>query len=211
MTNLIFCLFFFTYLCFYVYLCLAMEKKASIYKVPKVLETMKVSGAVVSLFLDYIKVNYRMRQSILNRYGLCRPEREKWYPLRNYLLALKELEEKTGSYNLFLLGRKIVESVPFPSIRNLYEALDLLDVVYHINHSGGNVGHYLLVHYSPTSREASIECSGPYPDAFDYGILTALVRKYKPKDSLKDEEIFIDIYREVRSKGGSSTTFIIKW
>ncbi len=183
----------------------------SILHPPYDLKNVEVSGEVVLVFLNYIDVNRPMRAGILAKHGIVSPQKGKWYPVRNFLDAMRELKAKTGANNLFLLGRKIVELAPFPVIRNLYEALDLLDVAYHINHRGGPIGHYLLRHYSPTSREATIQCTSPYDDSFDLGILTALVRKYKPYDSLKDEEVFIDTTKEIRDKGGLSTTYIIRW
>ena len=55
-----------------------------------------------------------------------------------------------------------------------------------------------------------MECKNPYPCHFDRGIITSIVRKFAPIDSL-DQEIILDTSKKNRLSGSDSSWYIISW
>ncbi len=53
----------------------------------------------------------------------------------------------------------------------------MLDPSYHMNHIGGEFGHY---NFEKTGdRVGIITCNNPYPCAFDHGLIQGFVEKYR--------------------------------
>ena len=83
-----------------------------------------------------------------------------------------------------MIGKAIPENADFPpEVDNLEKALGPIDVAYPMNHRGGETGHYKLVSYDEEKKEATMVCNNPYPSEFDRGIITTMLRKFKPLDS----------------------------
>lgn len=183
----------------------------------------EVDGGTVLAFINSMRKGKEMRLEILHRHGID-PEPGKWFNQQAWLHAFKEVAESIGDLNLFLIGTAIIENAQFPPIENLEQALGLLDVAYHMNHRlNGQVlfnpqtgeilegiGHYVLVSFDAAKRQAIMRAENPYPSEFDRGIISELVRRFKPTDSTQ-HEVKIDISQERRSQGGNSCTYIISW
>jgi hypothetical protein len=58
--------------------------------------------------------------------------------------------------------------------------------------------------------KAEMECKNPYPSEFDRGIITAMARKFKPRESLL-VSVELDNAKPSRMKGADSCTYKIKW
>ncbi len=133
-----------------------------------------------------------------------------WYSQQAWLNAFKEIGESLGDNTLFSIGKKIPENAKFPpEIDSLGKALGSIDMAYHMNHRGGNIGTYKLVRIGDNS--VGMVCDNPYPCAFDRGIVTAFTYKFKPKGSSHFATIKHDDSRECRKKGGNSCTYLISW
>jgi hypothetical protein len=162
------------------------------------------------------------RLAILNRNGIF-PEQKEWFKQQDWLNAFKEIAASLGDMNLFLIGKAIIENAKFPPIKNLEEALRSIDVAYHMNHRLNNkamfdpiskkmtegIGNYTLTSFDAEKSEAIMVCDNPYPSKFDEGIITQIVRKFRPPGTR--ESIKLDINKESRLKGGESCTYIITW
>ena len=151
-----------------------------------------------------------VRLAILNRHGID-PGKSEWYRQQLWLNAFKEIAESLGERTLFMIGKAIPENAVFPpQIDNLQKALAAIDMAYHMNHRGGEIGHYLLKEYDEKRRDAIMVCNNPYPSEFDRGIISTMLRRFKPKDSFQ-YDVVTDLSEESRITGGESCTYIIKW
>ena len=108
--------------------------------------------------------------------GVAAIDPDGWYPQQMWLDVLQELDQ-SGAENLVSVGMKIPEHAIFPpEINSLHSALASIDVAYHMNHRGGEIGHY---HYEKVGdNHARLVCDNPFPSDFDYGIIYAMTRRY---------------------------------
>ena len=72
--------------------------------------------------------------------------------------------------DLVSIGMKIPETAVFPpEIDSIDSGLNSIDVAYHMNHRGGEIGVYQATTVS--KQQIDVLCRNPYPDYFDYGII----------------------------------------
>jgi hypothetical protein len=83
-------------------------------------------------------------------------------------------------------------------------------MAYKMNHKGGDIGYYKLVSFDKKERTAIVECKNPYPSEFDRGIITTMVRKFKPADSLRND-VTLDTSKPTRIGGADSCTYKVTW
>jgi len=183
----------------------------------------EVDGGTVLSFVNSMRRGQEIRQAILAKHNIVAQE-GKWYSQQLWLDAFKEVAETLGEMNLFLIGTAIIENAKFPPMRGLEDALNAIDVAYHMNHrlhgqvmfdpNNGTmlegIGHYTLVSYDAQRRSAVYNCNNPYPSKFDEGIITEVVRRFKPADSTK-HEVKLDVTQDRRATGGESCTYLITW
>jgi len=185
-------------------------------------ENVEVNKQTVLSIVNSMEKGKDNRLGILNRNGI-NPEEKEWFNQQKWLNSFKEIATSLGEMNLFLIGKAIIDSAKFPPIKNLEEGLNSIDVAYHMNHrlngkimfdpiSGKmleGIGHYKLTEYNSNTKNAVMVCSNPYPSKFDEGIITQIVRKFKPTNSR--ESIKLDLSKKTRDEGGNSCTFLISW
>lgn len=162
------------------------------------------------------------RLNILKENGI-NVEEQDWFALQSYLDAFKDIAQKVGDMNVFLIGKAIVDNANFPPIKDLEQALRSLDVAYHMNHRvdgrsmydpirnkvRDGIGSYNLTEYDANNKKAIMVCDNPYPSKFDEGIITCLIRRFKPAGSYPT--VKLDTSKETRLKGADSCTYIITW
>lgn len=150
-------------------------------------------------------------------------DQAEWFLQQDWLNAFKVIAESLGNMNLFMIGKAIIDNAQFPPINNLEEGLGSIDVAYHMNHRlEGKVmfdgatgkmtpglGHYKLTALDEKARQAEMVCDNPYPSEFDRGIITQVVRKFKPAGAR--EEVILDTTKETRINGGNSCTYKVMW
>jgi len=163
----------------------------------------EVNGETILSVVDGMGIFKKQGYDILAKNGIKNPEKGKWYPQQAWLDAFKEIAETIGPKTLYAIGRKIPENARFPSnIKDVHSALQSIDVAYHMNHRGGEIGHY---HYKKTGeRSAEILTHNPYPADFDRGIITAMAEKYAP-DGAKVEVI------QKGTDKDEQVLYIVKW
>jgi len=163
------------------------------------------------------------REAIIKKYNL-QTQNGAWNDLQSLLNALKEVEQTIGEMNLFLIGKSVVDGTAFPPMEGLRNALESIDVAYHMNHRKNGeimfnpntgqmtegIGHYKLVKFDEAKREAVMVCHTPYPSKFEEGLVLQIVRKFKPQDSIRTR-VSLDETKETRRKGGDTCTFNISW
>lgn len=146
---------------------------------------------------------------ILRENGVEDPQRGQWYRQQAWLDAFKQISESIGKNTLYLIGTKIPESAVFPpDIQTIHQALAGIDVAYHMNHRGGEIGTYT---YKETGEQSgTFVCDNPYPDEFDRGIIEAMAKRFKPADSIR-VKVEQDESVSSRGKGAESTTYHVSW
>lgn len=185
-------------------------------------QDVEVNTQTILSVVNSMKLGQNRRLDILLKSGID-PEKEDWFKQQKWLNSFKVIGETLGQMNLFLIGKAVIDNAKFPVINDLEEGLRGIDVAFHMNHRlNGQVmfdpvngkmlegiGHYDLVDFDAQNRKATMVCTNSYPSKFDEGIITQMVRKFKPKYAL--EKIELDLTKESRLDGAESCTFLISW
>ena len=160
--------------------------------------------AVVAELNDLRSVGLR----ILARHGIEDPVPEGWYPQQAWLDTFREIATHTGRAPLRAIGRRIPETAIWPFGKgDLHAALESIDVAYHANHRGGEIGHYK---YTATGeRSGEVVCTDPYPCDFDLGIVERTSAKFAPP-GVTPVIRHADPQR-CRFHGGPSCTYLVDW
>jgi len=169
----------------------------------------EVNGETVLSVVDGMGAFQSKAIQILAENGISNPQAGKWYSQQAWLDAFKVIAEKMGGATIFLIGKGIPKNAQFPSdIDTLDKALASIDIAYHMNHRGGEIGSYR--YEKLTERSAKLTCRNPYPCDFDRGIITTMVQKFKPKGVL-NIKVRHDDTSPCRKEGADSCTYFIEW
>jgi hypothetical protein len=139
----------------------------------------ETSGAAVLSVVAELDDLRNVGLRILARHGIVDPVPEGWYAQQAWLDAFLEIATHTGRATLRAIGRRIPETAIWPFKQgDLPEALASIDVAYHANHRGGEIGHYK---YTQTGdRSGEVACNNPFPCDFDLGIVERVAAKFAP-------------------------------
>ncbi len=171
----------------------------------------EVNGQTILSFVNAIPTYKEAMLGILDKNNLTNIKNELWYSQKAWLNAFREINDKFGANTLFAIGKAIPESAIFPpEIKNLKSALDVINVAYHMNHQGGEIGYYKLLSYDANACLAFMECRNPYPSEFDRGIITTMARKFKPREA-HIISVELDTKKPSRLNGAESCTYFVKW
>jgi hypothetical protein len=170
----------------------------------------EVNGQTVLSVVDGMGVFAGSAKQILQENGIDDPKPGEWYPQQAWLDSFKKIAESIGERTLFQIGMKIPENADFPpEIDNIEKALSAIDVAYHMNHRNGDIGNYKFT--KTGDRSGVMVCDNPYPSDFDRGIIEAMAKKFRPKDSLSAPKVELDPNKETRKNGADSCTYNISW
>ena len=168
----------------------------------------EVNGETVLAFVNGMGPFKATGLQILAANGIKDPQPGVWYPQQAWLDAFKIIAERTGAGTLLSIGKAIPESAQWPpQVDTIEKALASIDVAYHMNHRGGEIGYY---HYEPTGPQSGkMICNNPYPSDFDQGIIFAVARRFAPPGRFA--KVTLDAGAPTRKKGAESCTFLINW
>jgi hypothetical protein len=120
---------------------------------------------------------------ILEEKGIANPKPGQWYSQQSFLDAFQTISQKLGPATLFNIGKSIPENAQFPpGIDSIEKSLSSIDVAYHMNHRGGEIGSYKFE--STGEKSGKMTCNTPYPAGFEKGIVEATAKKFKPAGTL---------------------------
>ncbi len=148
-------------------------------------------------------------QPILQELGVTHIDPYGWYPHQWVLDLFREVAQREGgSMNLVHIGAAIPEQAEFPPhVDNIEAALNLVDAMYRLHHRGGNAGEYTVSRITP--RHLTVACHTPYPSDYDYGLIYALTKRFRPRRSVfvvrRDDET------PSRITGGDTCLFHVTW
>jgi len=168
----------------------------------------EVHGKSVLLLIETMGHFKRIAIQILEKYGITEIREDIWVSQSAYLEVFKEIYAQIGSKTLKIIGKQVPEKVLWPpNIRTIEAALPSIDVAYHMNHRGGEIGSYQFE--STGTRSAAMTCHNPYPCSFDMGIIEGTAIKFAPKNArvvVKHDE-----KQPCRMNGGETCTYQISW
>jgi hypothetical protein len=168
----------------------------------------EVNGETVCSILEGMGAARAKGVEILAKYQIENPKPGQWFKQQAWLDAFKEIAEKIGPATLFSIGQRIPENAKFPpAIDSLEKALSAIDVAYHMNHRGGEIGHYVFE--KSGEKAGKMTCKNPYPCFFDKGIIDAMAKRFRPKNSFP--QIKHDDSAPCRTKGAESCIYLISW
>lgn len=175
-------------------------------------DRVEVLGAAVSSFMNGISPNFKAKiLEILGHNGINNPQVDVWYSQKAWLQSFLEISNEVGGSTLFAIGKAILDSAVFPpNVNDLKAGLASIDIAYQMNHRGGEIGYYKLVEFDELARIAKMECKNPYPCDFDRGIITSVVRRFKPFDSIHTL-VELESNDKSRKFGAEESVYIIKW
>ncbi len=148
------------------------------------------------------------------------PDDKHWYSLDKFLEAFKMMADEINTYALFMVGQRVLDSVVLPPIKNIEEALGLLNISYHMNHKDpngkimfnpetnvmlGGIGNYKAEKIKGENKIRMV-VDVPYPCRFDRGLINTFARRYNKTAYIKE-----DLNEPCRAKGADSCTYIITW
>jgi hypothetical protein len=168
----------------------------------------EVSGEGVLALVAAFNWNQAAALEILGRHGIVNPQVGEWYLLQAFLDAQKEIATSIGGHTLYQIGNKVPELAIFPpELDSLEKGLASIDIAYHMNNRGGEIGHYQLVKME--SNHAVMLCHNPFPCDFDRGLIIGTAKHFAAKGatvSIKHDES-----KGCRKLGDESCTYIIEW
>jgi len=183
-----------------------------------------VNKQTVISVIKALPVGEKMRKDLLKRNNIEIDSDAEWFSQQDWLNCFSDIQNLWGERVLFLIGRAIVRNAKFPKINSLKDALEKLDIAYHLNHCKDNkimydadknfmmegIGHYKLVKYDENEKKAIVVCDNPYPSMFDLGILDELVKRFSMDENL-NAKVYLDSTKETRRTGGKTCTYIVEW
>ena len=168
----------------------------------------EVCGAAVLSVVEGMEEFHSTALEILAKHGIKNPTKESWYQQQDWLDAFRMISEKIGPATLKAIGNKIPQTALWPpDIKTIEEALASIDVAYHLNHRGGEIGHYRFEKIRENSGR--MFCDNPYPCVFDAGIIKSTAVRFSPDDMIVI--VLHDDQKPCRQKGAESCTYLISW
>jgi hypothetical protein len=103
----------------------------------------EVNGETVLSVLDGMGPYKESGLKILADNGIKDPQPGVWYPQQAWLNAFKIIADKIGVCTLLAIGKTIPANAKWPpQVDTVEKALVSIDIAYHINHRGGEIGTY---------------------------------------------------------------------
>jgi len=168
----------------------------------------EVNGETVLSLVDGLGPFRETGLKILAEKGIVDPQPGLWYSQQAWLDSFKIIAEKIGARTLLAIGKAIPENAQWPpQVDTIEKALASIDVAYHMNHRGGDIGVYQYTSTGP--RSGKMTCRNPYPSDFDQGIIFAVARKFAPKNTLPT--VKLDETQPTLKNGADACTYIITW
>lgn len=168
----------------------------------------EVKGAAVLAIVEGMGAFRATALRMLAKYGITDLKSNEWYSQQAWLDTFRDIAGVMGAPVLQVIGNKIPLTATWPDdIQTIEEALTSIDAAYHLNHRGGEIGHYRLTVTGP--RSGQFYCDNPYPCDFDRGIIEGTGRRFAPK------EIFFlvkhDETQPCRKRGDDACLYQVTW
>lgn len=166
-----------------------------------------VSGEAVLSVIEGMGKFQTLAKKILSDNGIKNPQTNKWYSQENWLKAFEEIYNKAGGSTLKIIGYKIPKNAIFPTdVDSIEKALFSINIAYHMNHKGGEIGSYKFE--KNDNNSGLFICNNPYPCDFDEGIILATAKKFQLENKFLTVE---HLPGSCRNLGDDVCKYIIEW
>jgi len=173
------------------------------------LATIQVRGEVILAILESTRSLGDAALKILGRHRITDVAAGRWYRLDHLLEVLAELEASMTDTTLYTIGHKIHRNAVLPGeYGDFLESLARIDEAYHLNHQGGDIGHYTFSQTSP--RQVLIVSTSLYPCEFDRGVVHGFAGCARPAE-IQHLTVSHDPQAPCRRRGGASCTYSVDW
>jgi hypothetical protein len=174
-------------------------------------EDVEVNGqTVLAVVAGAAAVSERFEDSarrILAQNGIDDPQPDEWYPQSAWLAAFEAIANDIGDSTLRNIGMTIPANAEWPpDVDSVAGGLESINRAYHMNHRGGDIGHYRCE--SVENGEATVVCENPYPCSFDQGIVEAVVDEFNPDSSYIRVE---ETSEQCRDDGSKRCQYRVSW
>jgi hypothetical protein len=166
----------------------------------------EVSGAAILATL--IALGGDKVETLAEKHGLDLSQ-EGYHPVQIDLDILRELKETGDFSDMVSVGMEIPEAAEFPpDLNDIHQALASINIAYQMNNRGPDIGFYAYEKLG--ERSAKMTCRNPYPSDFDFGLIYAMVKRFRPADSQ-----FIRVIRDDtipnRKTGADTCIYTVEW
>lgn len=173
------------------------------------LATIQVRGEVILAILESTRSLGDAALKILGRHRITDVAAGRWYPLDHLLRVLAEIETSMTDTTLYTIGHKIHRNAVLPAdYGDFLEALARIDEAYHLNHQGGDIGHYEFT--QPGPRQVRVVSTSLYPCEFDRGVVHGFAGCARPAD-IQRLTVSHDPEAPCRRRGGASCSYQVDW
>ena len=174
----------------------------------------EVRGEVIQAFVAGFPPEVKKNGlQILEKHGIHDAGEGEFCPLQSLLDAMQEISDRYSRQMLYRIGTQIAHNAKLPpGLDSLETCLQSIDVAYHMNHRGGDIGEYIFTDLGEEGglRKAKMVCANPYPCAFDRGVVEGFASRFKPP-GCRDVLVREDESQPCRRNGAESCTYIISW
>ena len=168
----------------------------------------EINGAAVLAVIQAMGTFRQTASNILGEHGIVGPEEGEWYSQQAWLDTFQEIAETMGDITLRIIGEKIPDVALWPPhVDTVGKAMASIDVAYHMNHRGGDIGHYAFEQLG--ERSGKMVCCNPYPCDFDMGIIESTASKFAAEGV--DPIVKHDSSQCCRKEGADACTYLVTW
>jgi hypothetical protein len=142
----------------------------------------EVKSSLISSFFNSVK--YEEIRPFIQHYNLDELSDKEWHPQQKLLDLFRDISENkiNVSENLVSVGMKVVETAAFPpTINSVESALEGLRIAYNLDHRNHTEKGWIVEIILP--GKAIMIADNPYPADQHYGLLWALMRRFKPHNT----------------------------
>jgi len=186
-------------------------------------DDIEVMGKNIGATLDGMWAIKAMAEDILASVGLENivTDEDHWYSQQLWLDAFKIIAGKTGDATLRQIGKNIMDNAVLPPMSGIEEALELMDVAYHMNYRNARgevlfdpnrakpmlegIGHYKCQKV-PGENKAFMICDDPYPCPYDLGIITSFAQRFEKKAKVQHDDGY-----GCKHEGNNACRYIVTW
>lgn len=176
------------------------------------LDKIEVKGSIVMSAVKAFPNNSNLLVLMLKERGIEFLFPDNWYPWKDWLSCLHEIQTRFSKTILYEMGKKISETAEFPpQINTIYDILVSSNIAYHMNYRNGRIGYYKLIEYDEDSRLAILKCHTATPTELLRGTICGVINKLKPADSSMVNVFLMKTDEPSKPEGGLSDYFKIRW
>jgi hypothetical protein len=179
-------------------------------KFPDVSPKAEMRGFVVMPFLT--ASNKDEIRPLVEKHGFAEVDPEAWYPIRNAVALLRDIEEEYGDgmMDFVSIGMQVAEHAAFPPE---YDDMSYIEIMkdwnraYGMNNRGEGFG--AILYEEVDDKHIKMVHTTPFPDDYAYGAMYGAAKRFLPEGT--HFVVRYDDDEPRRDEGGEKTIIHIEW